>query len=98
MKNRLSFDDFKKWMDQQETFSPFEKPIKNKEHVGTLIESKISRRKLIEKIMPEEGEKEDLALDFIQEGGKVTDMDGKYFLVEVASGTFYIARHYTRKS
>jgi hypothetical protein len=37
-------------------------------------------------------------LEFQHNGGTIKDVDGKYVLVEVACGSFYIQRHYVERS
>ena len=96
----LSLDDFKKWMEQQEAETPFQSEHDRKKHdlIGVQVESKVGAKKLVAKMTPEDGEAEDLALDFLEFGGVISDTEGKNFLIEVDSGYFRIARHYVRRS
>jgi len=94
-KPNFSLDDFKKWMKEPKHFS-LERKIKSLE--GTTIESKISAKKLSEKMIAEEGEAEELAKDFFKNGGTINEVNDTNFLVEVDSGLFYIARKYVKKT
>ena len=86
-------DDFKKWMKEQKDFNP--EPIKNK-LIGLLVESKIKSKRLMSRIEPQEGDSEDLVVEFKKEGGKIIDVEGKKFLIEVDSGSFFIPRQYVK--
>jgi len=95
---KFSLDDFKKWMEfQKDGHEGQGQPKRTSDLIGIQVESKVSERKLIARMVPENGEAEDLALDFINEGGIVVDVNGKNFLIEVDSGTFFIARHCIRR-
>ena len=93
-KPNFSLDDFKKWMKDNGNFS-MERNRQTLE--GTLIESKIPLRRLLEKITPEEGELNDLANEFNDNGGLIYEVNDTSFLVKVDSGMFYISRKYIRK-
>lgn len=77
---------------------PFPTLERTKPNVGLQVESKISTKKLMAVMQPEEGDTEELAKDFIENGGVITDVDEKLFLIEVDSGTFYISRSYVSRS
>lgn len=91
--------EFKNWFSQQKDFSEFfdlsgagrlEKP--GDELVGAEVYPKVSPRKLMEKIAPEEGEADSLVEDFCENGGMILSAEGKNLLVEVECGSFYIPR------
>jgi len=93
-KNRepsFSLNDFKKWMDSQSDDSM------RKHQIGTMVESKISLKKLLDRIEPEDGELMELARDFKRNGGTLVQMDGQAFLVEVDSGRFVISRLFVKR-
>jgi hypothetical protein len=95
---KFSLDDFKKWMEsQKDDHTEQPQPKRASDLIGVQVESKVSERKLIARMVPEDGEAEDLALDFLTEGGVIADVNGKDFLIEVESGTFYITRHCVRR-
>lgn len=95
---KFSLDDFKKWMEsQKDDHEEPKQPRKVSELIGIQVESKVSERKLIAKMVVEDGEPDDIALDFINEGGTIVDVNGRNFLIEVESGTFYIERHCIRR-
>lgn len=95
----FSFDDFKKWMDshdnkESETHEPYQ--FENN-FLGLKVESKINSRKLLSKVIAEEGELEELIVDFKKHGGEIIEVNGKDFLIEVSSGKFYLSRYYVKK-
>ena len=61
---------------------------------GTLVESKISSRKLAEKMVIEEGDISEIIMDFKENGGTVIEVNDRNFLVKVDAGLFYISRKY----
>jgi hypothetical protein len=97
-KPTFSFDDFRKWMkDQDDQGGPhIDRPKKSL--IGTVIECKVSLKNLISKMDLDEGDSHEVAYDFHENGGTITQVDGKNFLVEVDSGSFYIRRVYVRRS
>ena len=92
----FSVGNFKKWMDNHKEQHFLEKPKYNGP-VGTFVESKIELDRLILKIVSEEDNVKKLAEDFLENGGKISEVNGLDFLIEVASGTFYIKRVYCKK-
>jgi hypothetical protein len=94
----FSLNDFKKWMASQ-TDKPAQKSRRHSELVGLQAESKISVKRLINKITAEEGDVHELASDFRQYGGIILDVDKDDNLtIEVDSGTFVIPKFFVRKS
>jgi hypothetical protein len=45
----------------------------------------------------EEGHEIELALDFRKNGGKILEVSGRDFLIEVSSGRFTIPRNYVKR-
>lgn len=90
---KLSFDDFKRWMKNQ----PIKEGPSSKTILGTWVEPKVNKKKLMEKISSEDAEIEDLVLDFKRDGGIILEKIGKEFLIEVDSGTFIIPRNYVKR-
>ena len=93
-KPNFSLDDFKKWMKEYGNFAMERKPKLE----GTLIESRIPVRKLLEKISPEEGELNNLAEDFYNNGGIIQEINDSNFLVKVDSGIFYLGKKYVKRN
>ena len=93
-------DEFKRWMKDHSTDQEdvFDKPKSGKKFVGTVVESKVGLRKLLTKMQPESGKLDELAIDFMNDNGTITDVDDRVFLIEVSSGDFYIERHYVRRA
>jgi len=88
----FSPEDFKKWMMEQK-----DSPI-TKNFVGTEVASKVGLRKLKNLIQPEDGDLEELAECFRNEGGTVSDVDGKIFIIEVSCGMFAIPRNFVSRA
>lgn len=77
-------DDFKTWIKKQ---------ISSNQYIeGTKVESKLSYKKLLSKIYPEEGETDILAKEFALKGGTIKEENGENFLVKVQSGEFFILK------
>lgn len=93
--SQFSLDDFKNWMKSQGEY--VSKMNKRNAVIGVMVESKVVPNKLINKMFPEDGNIFELTKDFKRSGGKIIDVDGKNFLIEVDSGTFYIAKQFIRK-
>jgi hypothetical protein len=91
----FSLDDFKKWMKNHGDFSI--NKLERRSVEGTFVEAKISARKLAEKIIVEEGELEQIVIDFQENGGTVMEVNDRNLLIKVDTGLFYIARKYVVK-
>jgi hypothetical protein len=91
-------NDFRRWMKDHSADEEFKPSRKKINPIGLTVESKVGSRRLLQKMQPESGEIEELSMDFLSEGGTVIDVDGKTFLIEVASGEFYIERRYVSKT
>ena len=94
--SKLSLDDFKRWMkSNSKTFQTEQLPNRL---VGLKVESKVSVSKIYSKMTTEDlGSEEEIAEDFVKNGGKIADVDGKSLLIEVESGSFFINRCYIRR-
>jgi hypothetical protein len=91
--NFFDLNDFKNWMNHQDEQKDTKKSI------GLKVESKIHLKKLTHRILEvDKGEKEQVAKDFIENGGKILDEDGKNLLIEVSNGSFFLHKMYVRKS
>jgi hypothetical protein len=66
--------------------------------VGTTVESKVSVRKLVEMMETETSNLEEMAIEFKESGGRVVDVSGKQFEIEVSSGSFRLNRYYVRRA
>lgn len=99
-KPSFSLQDFKNWLSQtpqQEDLTEFfDLSARTDEGkpslVGKDVVAKVSPKKLLEKIEPEEGEARELVRDLIENGGAILEVKEKNVLVEVESGSFYIPR------
>ena len=89
----IMFSNFKKWLSNQSNEKENRKP-----YVGLNVESKISESKLLSKIEPVIGELADLADEFHNYGGTISEIDGHQFLIETDHGSFFINRIYVKKS
>ncbi len=89
----FSFDNFKKWIKEQKEF---DSKIKKEFPIGELVESKIGPKKLVKFMTLEDGQENRVVKDFMKNGGKIKEINGKEFLVEVTMGSFYIPKNYVR--
>ena len=93
----FSVHDFKHWMSENATNQfNLQQPPKRK-GVGQEVESRVSLKRLLTRIEPEEGNIEDVAHEFKENGGKILEIDGSLLMVEVANGTFIIPRACCRR-
>jgi len=93
----FNLDNFKKWMRGQTDFDPKSKPKSYRDIIGIYVESKVSTKKLADKIEVAKGDLHEVVTDFKHDGGTVIDVNGKDFLIEVKSGSFTIPRFYVRE-
>lgn len=90
--NLFNLNDFKKWIhNQQEEKQP------KSNLLGVHVESKINVKKLISRIDVQEGEEIEIAKEFKQNGGTISEIDGTNLLVEVESGSFIIHKMYVKR-
>jgi hypothetical protein len=97
---RFSLDSFKKWMSETDSQSHSMKRPEEEGHspVGKMVESKIGFNKLLSKMSAKSSNLEEMALEFKESGGRIVDVEGKDFLIEVSSGCFNIHRIFVKKS
>lgn len=95
--NDFNFNDFRKWINSQKDDSPAKK-CENKFQVGTLVESKVSIKKIIARMEIQEGEEEEVAKEFKQKGGTISEIDENEIMIDVDSGSFIIHKAYVRAS
>lgn len=92
-----SLDDFKKWMESQDD-EPTAAPIEESVVEETVkVHSKISPRKLAVKMTADEGDEEELAEDFAQNGGIVVESNEETLLIAVDAGRFYLPAKYVEQ-
>lgn len=97
MDNRyLSVNDFKNWLSEHNDSSDFffgqnpEDPTEK--YVGMAVRSKVSGKKLLEKIETESDSSQQLVTEFVNDGGSVLKVEPKRVLIETESGEFYLPR------
>lgn len=88
----FNLNDFKKWMENQDDSRP------RRGKIGTLVESKISVKKLMHKIDLQNGELEDVIKEFYDNGGIISEVNGNHFLIETTNGSFFIHRCFVEKN
>lgn len=101
MNKPLSIHEFKNWLSKQPDMeSYFElgarddqpKPEKKYEqYVGRTVVAKVSQQKLLQRIETEE-DVNDIIDEFLDVGGKVSDVEGKNVIIETEAGMFSIPR------
>ena len=65
--------------------------------IGCFVESKVDYKKVKNKMTSENENIDKMAEDFVENGGKILEVNGSEFLIEVSSGTFYLKRMYCHK-
>jgi len=87
----FNLNEFKKWMDDQ-------KPErKRSKFIGIYVESKLSAKRLINRVESESDNLEEIMEDFTASGGTIIDVEGNWFKVQVNSGEFTVPRIYVKK-
>lgn len=81
----LNPDDFRRWMKSHQEDDPARADV-----VGMSVEARHCGRRTARIITLESGRAGRVVREFIQGGGVVKAVDGDEYLVEVASGSFYI--------
>jgi hypothetical protein len=90
---QFNLADFKNWMENQQEECPYRKNL-----VGVYVESKVSIKKLINRMETENNEeKKEIAKDFLDNGGVIKEVDGHYFKIIVDTGEFLIHRMFVKK-
>lgn len=87
MNNKISLDDFKKWMKSGDAFQYDEN--RDVEQIDGMVIPKIKSKRITEQMTTDDDPYE-IMLDFNKNGGKVLESDGIQLHIEVESGTFYI--------
>jgi hypothetical protein len=93
--NELSLEHFKRWMESQPHFQSIDKP--SDKLLGTIVESKVSMKKFASKLTMESGDVNKVLEEFQSNGGKISNIEGKNFLIETENGSFIIHKYYVRK-
>ena len=101
-KPSFSLNEFKDWLSKQSDLSEFfdlsarTTDNKHDQMIGCEVYAKVSAKKLLERIRPEEGDATVLVDDLLENGGMILGFEGKDLLVEVEAGSFYIPRFCVR--
>lgn len=88
----FDLSDFKNWMNQQKDTRP------KIEIIGLHVESRANLKRLLSKIEICEGEIDEVAKDFKENGGIISEADGHKFLIDVDSGSFIIHRMHVKRN
>jgi len=85
----FSLNDFRKWMSKQKIES------RRPKYRGSIVESKLSLKRLVTKMDVDQGDLFEMAKDFKRRGGTILECDNdNILLVEVRSGTFRIPKFF----
>lgn len=91
----FSVQDFKSWITEQKHSSNFNIGIGKEspydKHVGKSVRTKVSKKKLMEKIETE-SDAETLIDEFMEDGGTVVTVEERMVHIEVESGEMYLPR------
>ena len=90
----FNMGDFKKWIKQD----PDSLEMKRPSPKGLVVESKVARKVLIRHMTTEDGTAKEMARDFVENGGTISDIDSTNFLIEVDTGSFFVPRRYVRRA
>jgi hypothetical protein len=91
----FSIHDFKKWMMENATNEFNLQP--QKKGIGVEVEPRVSLKRLVARMQPEDGDAILMAHEFKDNGGKVVEIDGSLYMIEVANGSFIIPRACVRR-
>lgn len=92
----FNLEQFKKWLSEQ-------KDEKINTHfqsrlIGLEVESKLHNSKRVAKnIESYDGDLHEIAVNFVEYGGRISDVDGKMFCIETDEGSFVIHRCFVKK-
>jgi hypothetical protein len=93
--NKFSPDNFKKWVQEhKDQFEP--KLLKKSMVIGTLVESKIGMKKLINNVTVQSGTSKQIIKDFLRYGGTIEEVKGSEVLIKVDNGSFLISEELIR--
>jgi len=87
----FSLYEFKDWMSKQEHSNFFERKMKeekNHEFIGEQAFAKVSKSRLMKRATVDEDTEdvlEDIIDEFMEDGGFVSDVDGKMLMIEVGT-------------
>jgi hypothetical protein len=92
----LSLKDFKNWFAEQKDMSEFfnigkEPEDPNAKFIGKKVRPKVSESKLMDRIVTDD-DPEELVVEFMSEGGKILEIEGKMVYIETSSGQFQLPR------
>ncbi|NBT57564.1 hypothetical protein EBT16_02155 [bacterium] len=82
-------DNFKKWMKNQEQFSP----SMDCNLVGLQAETRFSAKRIMSKMTIESGRANKVAKDFVENGGVISEVLEEEYLIKVESGSFLINKN-----
>jgi hypothetical protein len=96
--NEYSVDGFRKWIKNNDQ-EPFKFTNKNSKDnlIGMELVSKLSLENVIRHMDAKDGNIDELAAEFCEQGGSVIEVKGKTFLIELDSGSFTIKRCFVKK-
>lgn len=94
---RFSMSDFKNWFAKQGDVEQFfelqeEKSDPLAKFIGHEARPKVSKNKLLEKIEATSGDIHELIHEFCEDGGTISDVNGKNLCIETEGGHFEMPR------
>lgn len=94
---RFSMSEFQKWFSKQDDVKNFfeiqeENANPLAKFVGHEARPKVSKNKLLEKIEEASGDEYELIHEFCEDGGSISDVNGKNLCIETEGGHFELPR------
>ena len=90
----FTLQDFRKWM---EANAPDSFNLSKPRLIGMEVEPKVTLKRIIRRLEPEEGDVEAMAREFKDNGGVIRDVDGPFVMVEVSCGTFIVSKNCVKR-
>jgi hypothetical protein len=97
MFDEFSVDGFKKWIKHSDTDSFKINHNQHKDNlIGQEIVSKLSLENIIRHMNAKDGNIDELASEFCEQGGSISEVRGKHFLIELDCGNFTIKKCFVK--
>lgn len=96
--HKFSLDNFKKWMKEHHDEVHVMGRPDSLTPLGKYMKPKIGVNRLVQHMDSDISNLEEMAIEFKESGGRVVDIEGEEFVIEVNAGCFKINRMFLKKS